>query len=371
MKAPSIIIGVGGIGSSICARVAGMMPDNAPDSNQTRFVVMDTDINTIREIQRKGFRGTAICLSDNMTVGKCRDLMWDRIADWYPKGETFNKKSMTEGAGQQRAISRLALEYSFAEGKLRPLHRVIGELHEISLQNSGQPITFYIISSLAGGTGSGIVLPLALYLNRYVVQKQGDALSSCKGFFLLSNVLEDDVDSTLEVQSLDANSYAALKELSAFMQIEDGDSGQGRYQELKGAFSFGGKRRANGGGWWDHSYEYCFLFGLRNVKGHGTHSPVDLQNMVARAVYMQACSPMQARNSSREDNKVRHNSMLQLKNSEAHLRHFGGIGCGELCYPEEQLWEYYDFWVQKMGVPTAKNTVTVNTAKPFICNRQT
>lgn len=32
---------------------------------------------------------------------------------------------------------------------------------------------------------------------------------------------------------------------------------------------------------------------------------------------------------------------------------------------------YYDFWVQKMGVPTAKNTVTVNTAKPFICNRQT
>lgn len=32
---------------------------------------------------------------------------------------------------------------------------------------------------------------------------------------------------------------------------------------------------------------------------------------------------------------------------------------------------YYDLRVQKMGAPTAKNTVTVNTAKPFICNRQT
>ena len=341
MKAPSIIIGAGGIGSSICARVAEMMPANAPDRHQTRFVVMDTDVNTIREIQRKGFRGTAICLSNNMTVGKCKDLMRDQIADWYPQGETFNKKSMTEGAGQQRAISRLALEYSLREGKLRPLHRVINELHEISLQHSSQPITFYIISSLAGGTGSGIVLPLSLYLNRYVVQKQGDALSSCKGFFLLSNVLEESVDSALEVQSLDANSYAALKELSAFMQVEDGDSEEGRYQNLEHAFSLGRMRRRGGGGWWDHSYEYCFLFGLRNVKGHGIHSPVDLQNMVARAVYMQACSPMQARNSSREDNKVRHNSMLQLKNSEAHMRRFGGIGCGELCYPEEQLREYF------------------------------
>lgn len=341
MKAPSIIIGAGGIGSSICARVAEMMPANAPDRRQTRFVIMDTDVNTIREVQRKGFRGTAICLSNNMTVGKCRGLMKDQIADWYPEGETFNKKSMTEGAGQQRAISRLALEYSLREGKLRPLHRVINDLHEISLQHSDQPITFYIISSLAGGTGSGIVLPLSLYLNRYVVQKQGDALSSCKGFFLLSNVLEENVDSALEVQSLDANSYAALKELSAFMQIEDGDTEQGRYQNLGDAFSLSGMRERSGGGWWDHSYEYCFLFGLRNVKGHGIHSPVDLQNMVARAVYMQACSPMQARNSSREDNKVRHNSMLQLKNSEAHMRRFGGIGCGELCYPEEQLREYF------------------------------
>lgn len=349
MKAPSIIIGVGGIGSSICAQVAEMMPPGAPDSRQTRFVVMDTDINTIREIQRKGFHGTAICLSDNMTVGKCRDLMWERVSDWYPPGETFNKKSMTEGAGQQRAISRLALEYSFAEGKLRPLHRVIGDLHEISLENSDQPITFYIISSLAGGTGSGIVLPLSLYLNRYVVQKQGDALSSCKGFFLLSNVLEENVDSTLEVQSLDANSYAALKELSAFMQIEDGDSEEGRYQDLARAFSFGGGLQVSNGGWWDHSYEYCFLFGPRSMKGHGVHSPVDLQNMVARTVYMQACSPMQARNSSREDNKVRHNSMLQLKKSEAHLRRFGGIGCGELCYPEEQLWEYVSLcWAKEV-----------------------
>ena len=32
---------------------------------------------------------------------------------------------------------------------------------------------------------------------------------------------------------------------------------------------------------------------------------------------------------------------------------------------------YYDFWVQKMGAPTEKNTVTVNTAKSFIRNRQT
>ena len=120
-RAPSVIIGVGGIGSDICASVERMMPADAPDKDGVRFVIIDTDVNSIQDLQRKGFRGTAITLTDNMTVGTCRTLMEQHIKDWYPTSKVFDRKSMTEGAGQQRAISRLALEYAVLEGKLSPL----------------------------------------------------------------------------------------------------------------------------------------------------------------------------------------------------------------------------------------------------------
>lgn len=337
-RAPSVIIGVGGIGSDICASVERMMPANAPDKDKVRFVVIDTDVNSIRDLQRKGFRGTAITLTDNMTVGTCRTLMEEYVKDWYPASKVFDRKSMTEGAGQQRAISRLALEYAALEGKLSPLYSVIQQLEEIDPSNEKeQPITFYIISSLAGGTGSGISLPLAMYINDYVGSKHFEAFSGCKGFFMLSSALEEGVDSTLEQQSLDANAYAALKELSGFMRVADGDDE--RYGQLK--MSLAGRSRQGDQSVQPHSYEYCFLFGLRNKKNVKVHSFSDLKDIIANAVYMQACSPMHSRNSSREDNKLHHNTVLKNQQGEKHLRRFGAIGCGELCFPKDLLREYY------------------------------
>lgn len=337
-KAPSVIIGVGGIGCDICSSIARMMPSHKPDKSHVRFVIIDTDINTIKDHQRMGFPGTAIALSDNMTVGTCRSMMKKYIKDWYPDNEIFDNKSMTEGAGQQRAISRLALEYAALEGKLTPLYQVINTLDETNVKGGGrQPITFYIISSLAGGTGSGIVLPLAMYLNDYIGGSHYQKLSNCKGFFLLSSALEDSVDSPLEQQSLDANAYAALKELSGFMRVSDGDDK--RYGHL--GMQLPGKKRARMDSTQPPSYEYCFLFGMRNKSGEKVHTFTDLKDVVANAVYMQACSPMHGRNSSREDNKLRHNMMLMTQEGEEYLRRFGAIGCGELCYPREQLKEYY------------------------------
>ena len=178
---------------------------------------------------------------------------------------------------------------------------------------------------------------MAMYINDYVGSKHFEALSGCKGFFMLSSALEEGVDSMLEQQSLDANAYAALKELSAFMHVADGDDE--RYGQLK--MHLAGRSRQGDQNVQPHSYEYCFLFGLRNKKGIKVHSFSDLKDIIANAVYMQACSPMHSRNSSREDNKLQHNTVLKNQQGEKHLRRFGAIGCGELCYPRELLREYY------------------------------
>lgn len=341
MKAPSVIIGVGGIGAEICAKVAQRLPKDAPDNEAIRFVIMDTDVNTIRDLHRNGFRGTEVQLSDNMTVRRCRESFGEafrkEIDQWYPQSAIFDRKSMTEGAGQQRSISRLAFDYSIREGKLDPLYAVIRELNELTMRESNQQMRIYIISSLAGGTGSGIILPLALHLNHFIAKEFGDDLCICKGFFALSSALEGSVHSSLERKSLDSNAYAAVKELNAFMRMADGD--KSRYDHihmLMAQEDSAGYEKCQGA-----AYEYCYLFGMANERGKRVRSFEELKNLMANAVYMQSCSPIHDRNSSREDNTLKHITYQMLENGKNYLSRFGGIGCGELVYPYEKLKEYY------------------------------
>lgn len=322
----TVVIGVGGIGAEICAQVSQMMPKNAPDKNHIEFVIMDTDANQIRELRRNGFRGEAIQLSDNMTVGKCIEILGEQIKEWYPISGVFDRKSMTEGAGQQRAISRLAWEFSLANGGTNKLISIIHRLQNVTIDDENPEILFYIISSLAGGTGSGIILPLASYLNQFVMEELGDHQSRCKGFFVLSSAFKERTDSDpgsrLEQVSLDSNAYAAVKELADAMRQDD-------------------EKNTSSMTTFRDSYEYCYLFGMANERGKRLRSLSELKRLIASAVYMQALSPIRDRNSSREDNKIRHGSITMLKEGEEHLRRFGGIGCGELVYPYDLLRKYY------------------------------
>jgi len=322
-----------------------MLPKDAPDRSVFRFVIMDTDVNTIRAVKKNGFGGTAIRLSDNMTVNACLEVLKKgTLADWYPENGIFANKAMTEGAGQYRSVSRLAFEYAVHETKLDELERMIKELNEISMSGSDQPIRFYIISSLAGGTGSGIALPVALYINRLYIEDRKQALFSCKGFFLLSSALRQLGSARLEQESIDANAYAAVKEISAYMQ--EADQKHGRYSRPE--IDHGGEadlNAINGG----KIYEYCYMFGMTNKSGRTVHSFEDLKDLVANAVYMQACSPMHDMNSSLEDNTIKHLVQLAQKNQEGYLRRFGGIGCGELVYPYEKLKRYLAMrWAEDM-----------------------
>ena len=145
MKAPTIIIGVGGVGSQICAKVEEQLlhtvsqSGNRGPTDNTRFVAIDTDVNSLRELQRHGFQGKRILLTDNMTVSKCRDTINDPSIDrWYPENTFFSKKSMTEGAGQQRSISRLAFEYCMRDGRLDQLDDTVRELNQLTKEDSHQ-----------------------------------------------------------------------------------------------------------------------------------------------------------------------------------------------------------------------------------------
>lgn len=275
-----------------------------------------------------------------------RDAKRQGVADWYPESGIFANKAMTEGAGQYRSISRLAFEYAVQETKLDVLNRLIHDLNELDTTGNSrdkQPMRFYIISSMAGGTGSGIALPLGLHINRIYMEQMKEALFNCKGFFALSSAMHELGGTRLERESIDANAYAAVKELSAYMRKAD----ERVYYENPSLFY----EEEPNTTYIDEGkiYDYCYLFGMTNGNGETVHSFEDLKDLIANAVYMQACSPMHDMNNSLEDNTINHLKRLARQSNEIFLRRFGGIGCGELQYPYQKIKEYLAMsWAQDM-----------------------
>jgi len=131
--------------------------------------------------------------------------------DWYPDLEEniIRMGSHRVGAAQWRLLGRIGF-FEYVERVQMVLRRTINRLLEVEVQkdtseSSGQ-VVVYLVSSLAGGTGSGILLDVAYFIRRLPINIRQI------GLFLLPGIYaEHDISGRLF-----ANSYASLKELTAF-----------------------------------------------------------------------------------------------------------------------------------------------------------
>lgn len=330
LTAPTLIIGIGGIGAEITALLEKRSGGN---KDNQQFLIVDTDINAIRERISKGFAGETIQMSENMTVEKCLAQL-PQSAEWYPKMDFYNYKSMSEGAGQVRVISRLAFESALKNNKFEPVLRTIMDrLHCLGDQDEGQQMRILIVSTLAGGTGSGAVLPLAIYLRQYMRRNYPVSEVNIKGFFLMPDILDSVVGGYRERISIYANAYATIKELTAFMRKADdlADNSSELRMRLTGEGDGCQEKTSNS------SYNYCFLIGKRNENDWNLKSFNDYKGLVADGIYMQALSPVQDLINSREDNLMKSLIVQVMEQPEKGLPHFGGMGFARLRYPYSQL----------------------------------
>ena len=91
-------------------------------------------------------------------------------------------------------------------------------------------------STASGGTGSGIILPLAMFVRDYVNTKYPNTSLIMRSVILLPETLDSVIDSTVERESR-RNAYATIKELNAFMMkgsgfMDVGDGELSRYRNL-------------------------------------------------------------------------------------------------------------------------------------------
>ncbi|SHG06205.1 tubulin-like doman-containing protein [Ornithinibacillus halophilus] len=328
-QAPTILIGLGGIGSQIANKVYGEIPEE--NRGNVAIHAFDTDVNSIKKLEHIGKHVTQT--STRRSVGQYLH-QYPSLSKWFPDHPELLKKTMTQGAGQVRAVSRLAFMSAIAEGKL---NQVMEDIEGIFPVNSGkyeQGVRVIIITTLAGGTGSGIFLQVALYLRKLLQERFGERVL-VRGAFMLPDVLTrtSALDPT-EWDSVRANGYACLKELEAITQSIQNKGNDGVTINLEYR-----PNQVDINNRVDHAvtekpYDFGFLYDYENTRGQHLDRVSDYIDQMSRSIYLQLFSPISDKHFSQEDNQIK-----QLIDSEGK-----GIYCGSgvttLTYPFEEILEY-------------------------------
>lgn len=330
MIAPTLLVGLGGTGSKIVCRVSKLI--NEEQRGQLGFAVFDTDINELRDIQRENPFIKIIQTSTKLSVGEYLNIDTHARDTWFPVNAILNSKTLTEGAGQVRAISRLAFDTALRAGKLEQLHEAIQDLYKLEEGRSEQALRVIIVSSLAGGTGSGLILPVALYIKNYLATHFRQSANITRGFFILPEVFDAVIVGQSERNSLRSNAYATLRELDAFLMKGDATLPDSFRDSVKMEFP-----RVSSNGYDEFNirpYDFCFLFDAQNAEGSKLNAFNQYLDHAANCIYAQSIGPMNKRSNSSEDNTIRRLCEERGRNR------YAGAGSSMLIYPMEDVKEY-------------------------------
>ena len=328
--AATLIVGMGGMGQKVVRLISDMI--DAENLSEVELVVMDTDVNDLRETRDKYPRIYTVQTSPRGTVGAALDQNHYARNLWFPVNDGLTGKPFTEGAGQVRAVSRLAFDHAIEQGYMSELEKAIEKLHGLSGETLRQEMRIMIVGSNNGGTGSGLVLPVAMYIRNFLMTRYQDNSAIIRGFFLEPDTIFDRIVDEEERNSLRSNAYATIREIDAFFRKEySGESDEFKHVVFNAPQPGSGERV-------DYPnilpYQYVFLMDAINSEGeHLPNHEAYLQH-AAEIIYAQALSAVSARSSSSEDNVIR-----KLAASSGRSR-YCGAGASYLEYPVKEVQRY-------------------------------
>ena len=347
VEAPTLFIGVGGTGCDIVTRVAEMCRPG--ETENISFVCLDTNVNDLTNVAKSHAHIYHVQTSNTQTVGDYLAYDQDALRNWFPKNAVIYDKTVSEGAGQVRAISRLALNSTIKTGKIRPLYDAIDDLFRKDGKEMKQALRIVIVTTASGGTGSGIALPLAMFTRDYVTSKYPNTSLIVRSMVLLPETLDSVIDSAVEKDSQRRNAYATIKEINAFMMKGSGfldvESDLKRYSDIHIDFPIPGT---------DDMrplsilpFDFCFLMDGQDAEDSTLISIDQYKSQAALALYEQNIGPMQRNAFSVEDNIIK-----EMSNPGNFGRNrFGAIGASTIRYPYEQIADYiaYDWLIDSIG----------------------
>lgn len=347
VSAPTLFVGVGGTGCKIVKKVADLCATE--EKENINFLCMDTNVNDLSSVSSGKSKIFTIQTSNTQTVGSYLDFDDEARKKWFPKNAVMYDKTVSEGAGQVRAISRLAMNSTIKTGKIRPLYDSIDDLFRKTGKDMKQAMRVVIASTASGGTGSGMILPLCMFIRDYVKEKYPNTSLIVRSLILLPETLDSVIDSQTERDSQARNAYATIKEINAFMMKGSGfidlDEDLKQFSNMAVNVSIAGS---------DNQkklsllpMDFCFLMDGQDAEDSTMISIGQYIDQAAQALYEQNIGPMQKKAFSVEDNIIKE----MTKPGNYGRNRFGGIGAGVICYPYEKIADYvaYDLAIDSIG----------------------
>lgn len=343
---PTMVVGVGGMGTNTVRAVKRRFRnvwggDQLPGMIQ--LLALDTEPLVNRLDQEPLFA------DEFAYMGKFDATRLIANLDQHPEiGRWWNYPSIPlgyihNGAKQLRPIGRLCFFRNYVTFK-QMLETKLSNLDKIrdmeAAQNRGFPVVgnyqlIYVVSSLCGGTGSGMFMDTA---HRIRAQVRNNA--RIVGIFYLPDVLEAEITSDLQRRRIRANAYAALKELNYFQETQ---SFRALYPSEQRELP-------------DTPYapfDFIFLVGRTNRDGRSLARKSDAENMAAHLIQLTAISHLSSEILGLEVNVVRER-LYDLGETGAaglvtgerrprrgHFLVYSGFATSALVAPHEALVEFW------------------------------
>jgi len=237
---PALVIGIGGTGQWVLTHIKNNLLERFEKiPPQIRLLAFDTTsedsevykretkepiedevkVGPVRLIPGEEFiylRGNIKNTCEQIKEGKFAHIgSWLQAED-YLRTLSDDDFNLSRGAGQRRQFGRMGL---FLDLMSINNNKVIGKISDalqgiVSVQTKAQAIDIYVVTSVAGGTGSGMFIDIA-HLVRQIAQRNIRAEVTVRGFIALHNTFH----SVIRVEQVKPQAYAAIRELNRFITM--------------------------------------------------------------------------------------------------------------------------------------------------------
>lgn len=223
---PTVLVGVGGTGVEVLSRVRRLVEESYGSLKRfplISFLAIDTD----KDYKVSNPEAAGSPLQDHekhwasVSGREVSDIMsnmskYPWIESWFPKELERNIGALEAGAGQIRACGRFAFFYNYHQIKGRfheACDRVKGHetfmLEEYDVRVNSNGLNVFVVGSLSGGTGSGMLIDLGYCIRDWL---KGQSSPLITAIVPMPNAF-----ASIKVgDRVLANGYAALMELSYF-----------------------------------------------------------------------------------------------------------------------------------------------------------
>jgi len=244
MTRPAIVIGLGGTGQWVLTFLKkelleighGVMP------KEVKLISFDTTSQTAANIGQGGGREDDKAIragAVELTLGKEFIPIGDQVGplvseiaqgkhshlQWFPAQPFLSKLApasfnVKEGSGQIRQMGRIAIFYDLSDfAKSKILSHIGAAMKDLKgIVNKDVQLEIIIVGSLAGGTGAGMMVDIALLTRAQAAQLVGGN-HIVRGFFVLPKAFTS--GGLGESRDMLARSFAAWRELDRFMIVSE------------------------------------------------------------------------------------------------------------------------------------------------------